>query len=45
MAAGSTAASSFAEPALLDYINGDDTVFEQAPMQRLANDGQLAAYR
>jgi len=34
-----------AEPALLDYIDGDDTVFEQAPMQRLAKDGELAAYR
>ena len=34
-----------AEPSLLDYIDGDDTVFEQAPMQRLAKDGELTAYR
>ncbi len=34
-----------AEPAILDYIDGDDTVFEQTPMQRLAKDGELSAYR
>ena len=28
-----------------DYIEGDDTVWEQAPMERLAHGGQLAAYR
>lgn len=30
---------------VLDYIDGDDTVFELAPMERLARDGQLRAYR
>jgi glucose-1-phosphate cytidylyltransferase len=34
-----------AEPSLLDYIQGDDTVFEQAPLERLAADGELSAYQ
>jgi glucose-1-phosphate cytidylyltransferase len=34
-----------AEPSVLDYIDGDDTVFEQAPLQRLASDSELSAYR
>lgn len=33
------------EPSVLDYIDGDETVWEQQPLQRLASDGQLAAYR
>ncbi|HET6762139.1 MAG TPA: glucose-1-phosphate cytidylyltransferase [Longimicrobiaceae bacterium] len=33
------------EPQVLDYIDGDDTLFEGAPMERLAADGQLMAYR
>jgi glucose-1-phosphate cytidylyltransferase len=33
------------EPQVLDYISGDDTVFEQEPLERLAADGQLVAYR
>lgn len=33
------------EPAVLDYIEGDETMFEHAPMERLAKDGQLMAYR
>jgi glucose-1-phosphate cytidylyltransferase len=33
------------EPKVLDYIEGDATVWEQEPMRRLAGDGQLAAYR
>jgi glucose-1-phosphate cytidylyltransferase len=33
------------EPEVFDYIEGDDTVFEQAPMKRLAEDGQLMAYK
>jgi glucose-1-phosphate cytidylyltransferase len=33
------------EPEVLDYIDGDDTVFEHGPLQRLAREGQLAAYR
>jgi glucose-1-phosphate cytidylyltransferase len=33
------------EPGVLDYIDGDDVMFEHAPMSRLAADGQLMAYR
>jgi glucose-1-phosphate cytidylyltransferase len=33
------------EPAALDYIEGDDTLWEQGPLERLAADGQLHAYR
>lgn len=33
------------QPEVLDYIDGDETVFEQAPMERLAKDGNLVAYR
>jgi glucose-1-phosphate cytidylyltransferase len=32
------------EPAVLDYIEGDDTSWEQKPLQRLAAEGQLSAY-
>ena len=32
------------EPAAIDYIADDDTVWEREPMQRLAADGQLCAY-
>lgn len=32
------------EPGVLDYIEGDDTVWESGPMQRLAEDGQFTAY-
>lgn len=32
------------EPAALDYIEGDDTPFELAPMERLAAEGQLMAF-
>ena len=28
-------------PSVLDYIDGDETVFEEAPLQRLASDGEL----
>jgi len=31
-------------PRVIDYIDGDDTVWEGAPMERLAKEGQLAAY-
>ena len=34
-----------AEPALLDYIDGDETVFEQEPLQKLAKNGELSAYQ
>jgi glucose-1-phosphate cytidylyltransferase len=33
------------EPDVIDYIDGDDTVWERGPMARLANEGCLAAYR
>jgi glucose-1-phosphate cytidylyltransferase len=33
------------EPQVLDYIDGDDMMFEHAPMERLAADGQLMAYK
>ncbi|MDW8352780.1 MAG: glucose-1-phosphate cytidylyltransferase [Anaerolineae bacterium] len=32
-------------PRVLDYIAGDDTIWERTPMERLAEDGQLMAYR
>ena len=33
------------EPGVLDYIDGDATIWERGPMERLASEGQLAAYR
>ncbi len=33
------------EPGVLDYIEGKDTIFEREPLERLAKDRQLAAYR
>ncbi|MFM8791531.1 MAG: glucose-1-phosphate cytidylyltransferase [Solirubrobacterales bacterium] len=33
------------EPGVAEYIDGDDTVWEQGPMSRLAADGQMNAYR
>jgi glucose-1-phosphate cytidylyltransferase len=32
------------EPGVIDYIAGDETVFEREPLERLAADGQLMAY-
>ncbi|GGA85097.1 glucose-1-phosphate cytidylyltransferase [Arenimonas soli] len=32
------------EPGAIDYIQGDDTVWEREPMENLARDGQLSAY-
>jgi glucose-1-phosphate cytidylyltransferase len=29
----------------LEYVDGDDTIWERAPMEQLAKDGQLMAYR
>ena len=31
-------------PEIFDYIDGDGTIFEQGPMQRLAEEGQLMSY-
>lgn len=33
------------EPAVLDYISGDDVRLEAEPLSRLADDGQLMAFR
>ena len=33
------------EPDVMDYIAGDSTVWEQEPVQKLAQDGMLSAYR
>ena len=32
-------------PRVLDYVEGDQTVFEKEPLERLAADGELMAYR
>ena len=32
------------EPGVMEYIDGDDTVWEREPMERLAEEGQLMAY-
>ncbi len=34
-----------AEPGVFDYIAGDETQFEREPMEHLAKDGELMAYR
>jgi glucose-1-phosphate cytidylyltransferase len=31
-------------PGALDYIDGDETIWERGPMEKLARDGQLAAF-
>lgn len=33
------------EPSAVDYIDGDETSWERAPLERLARDNALAAYR
>jgi len=33
------------EPGVFDYIEGDETQWEHEPMQRLAKEGQLMAYK
>ena len=33
------------EPEVLNYIEGDKTQFEKEPLENLARDGQLMAYR
>jgi glucose-1-phosphate cytidylyltransferase len=33
------------EPQVFDYIAGDSTVWEHDPLERLANEGQLSAYK
>jgi glucose-1-phosphate cytidylyltransferase len=34
-----------ASPKILDYIDDDETIFEQSPMNRLSADNELTAYR
>lgn len=33
------------EPGVFDYLEGDSTIFERDPLERLAADGQLMAYQ
>lgn len=33
------------EPQVIDYIDGDSTVWEREPLERLAQDGKLSAFR
>jgi len=33
------------EPSVIDYIKDDSTVWEREPLEKLAHDGELAAYR
>lgn len=33
------------EPEVFDYINDDSTIFEREPMERLAREGQMIAYK
>jgi len=33
------------EPDVFSYLDGDETVFEREPLERLAQNGQLAAYK
>lgn len=33
------------EPQVFEYIDGDETVWEREPMERLAHNGQLTAYK
>ena len=32
------------EPEVFDYIEGDNTVFEKYPLEKLASEGQLMSY-
>lgn len=33
------------EPSVFDYIEGDETVFEKEPIEKMCRDGQLMAYK
>jgi len=33
------------EPEVLDYIEGDSTILEREPLERLASEGELMAFR
>ena len=43
--AGSTPASSSSTAACFDYLGGDDCILEREPLERLADEGELMAYR
>ena len=32
------------EPAIFDYLDGEDCIFERAPLEKLAKEGQLMSY-
>ncbi len=32
------------EPEIFSYLDGDETILEQSPMQRLATEGKLSGY-
>jgi glucose-1-phosphate cytidylyltransferase len=32
-------------PAVFDYLDGDETVFERSPLERISRDGELMAYQ
>jgi glucose-1-phosphate cytidylyltransferase len=34
-----------AEPAIFDYIEGDNTIWEKGPLEHLSRDGQVAAFK
>ena len=33
------------QPEVLNYINGDETIFEKEPLEKLAKEGQLQAFK
>ena len=33
------------EPGVFDYLEGDETILERAPLEQLAREGQLCAYQ
>jgi len=33
------------EPSIFDYIEGDNTIWERSPMEKLTKDGELSAYK
>jgi glucose-1-phosphate cytidylyltransferase len=33
------------EPKAIEYLGGDDSIFERAPLESIAKDGELAAYK
>ena len=34
-----------ADPSVIDLIDGPDTIWERSPLEQLATNGELAAYR